>query len=128
MGAEARKGGWKTPMTIEAGQRLVHDSQVEGGRVILDIWTPGSVAGCSRQPHVLNFVVDPFTGAPGRGGPTFDANGDGYFDSADNSKGSIVSFSNSGSRANIRLPGEGGLASPGPYRAARWQATVVQRC
>lgn len=92
-------------MTIEAGQRLVHDPQVEGGRMILDTWTPGSVAGCSRQPHVLNFVVDPFTGTPGRGGPTFDANGDGYFDSADSSKAAIVSFSNSGPRANISIAG-----------------------
>lgn len=73
-------------MTIEAVRWLVYDPQVEGGRVILDTWTPGSAAGCSRQPHVLNFVVDPFAGAPGRGGPTFETNGDGYFDSADNSK------------------------------------------
>ena len=105
-GPEAQKRGWKIRMTIEPGQRLIYDPRFEGGRVIFDTWAPGDAeVNCSRQPYVLTLVVDPFTGAGGRDGPTFDTNSDGHVDSADDPKAVIARFSTSGPRATVQTSG-----------------------
>lgn len=124
-GPEAQKRGWKIRMTIEAGQRLIYDPRFEGGRVIFDTWAPGGTElNCSRQPYVLTLVVDPFTGAGGRDGPTFDTNSDGHVDSADDPKAVIARFSTSGPRATVqtsgsqvRFEGPGSLSGSGDRTA-----------
>lgn len=101
----AQKRGWKIRLTVEAGQRLIYDPQVEGGRVFFDTFVPGASADecATRKPYVLSFVLDPFTGAPGRGGPTFDTNGDESFTSADNATAAATRYSTLGQRAIVRL-------------------------
>jgi type IV pilus assembly protein PilY1 len=105
-GSHARKRGWKIPLTIEMGQRLIHDPHVAGARVIFDTWAPGDVAaGCPGPPHVLSFAVDPFTGGPARGVPTFDTNRNGYIDVADDPTAAVMRFLNSGSPRSVHSSG-----------------------
>lgn len=106
-GADAQKRGWKIRMTIEPGQRLIHDPQIEGGRVFFDTMLPGDtqVACSASSPQGLTFVLDPFTGAPGQGGPTFDTNGDGLFNDADSLTAAATRFASVGQRGLVRHPG-----------------------
>ncbi|VTU33721.1 Tfp pilus assembly protein, tip-associated adhesin PilY1 [Variovorax sp. PBS-H4] len=106
-GATARKRGWMIRMTIASGQRLIYAPQLESGRVIFDTMVPGGVAsGCTAtQPQGYTFVLDPFTGAPGRDGPTFDTNSDGLFTSTDNATAAVAHFSSIGRRPVVYIPG-----------------------
>jgi type IV pilus assembly protein PilY1 len=115
--AAANKRGWMIRMTIAPGQRLIYAPQIESGRAIFDTIVPGGVAtGCTAtQPQGYTFVLDPFTGAPGRDGPTFDTNNDTVFTSADNANAAVAHFSSIGQRRVVRIPGssEGRLEGPG---------------
>lgn len=79
--------GWRMPLTIQPGQRLVFDPQVSSGRAFFETLVPGvAAASCipSNSGVGYNFVIDPLTGAAGLGGATFDTNGDGVINGADN--------------------------------------------
>uniref|UniRef100_UPI0015C32D17 pilus assembly protein n=1 Tax=Variovorax sp. KK3 TaxID=1855728 RepID=UPI0015C32D17 len=97
-GASAKKRGWLIRMSIAKGQRMIDPAQIRSGRVIFDTMVPGGVsADCKvAGPQGYAFVLDPFTGAPGREAPTFDTNGDGLFTSADNATVAIVRVASTG--------------------------------
>lgn len=106
-GNAGKKRGWKIRMSIASGQRLIHAPQGYSGRVIFDTMVPGGIAaGCTAtQPQGYTFVIDPFTGAPGRDGPTFDTSGDGDFTAADNVTAGVTWVSSIGNRGIVRVPG-----------------------
>lgn len=118
-GDAANKRGWMIRMTIAPGQRLIYTPQVESGRVIFDTIVPGGVAtGCTAtQPQGYTFVLDPFTGAPGRDGPTFDTNGDGLFTGLDSATAAVTHFSSIGQRRVVRIPGSSEVRLEGPGTA-----------
>ncbi|MCY1164615.1 MAG: PilC/PilY family type IV pilus protein [Pseudomonadota bacterium] len=80
----ATKRGWRLPMTVQAGERMIYDPQVALGRVFFETIVPGAaVQTCQATSGIgFNFVLDPFSGAAGTG-PTFDTNGDGFIDNND---------------------------------------------
>ena len=96
-------------MSIAKGQRLIYAPKLHSGRVIFDTMVPGGTAtGCAASvPSGYIFVLDPFTGAPGRDGPTFDTNGDGHITAADNATAAVTSYSFSGDKAIVGVPGSG---------------------
>jgi len=108
-GDDAKKRGWKIRMGIAKGQRLIYAPKLHSGRVIFDTMVPGGTAtGCTASvPSGYIFVLDPFTGAPGRDGPTFDTNGDGHITTADNATAAITSYSSVGDKAIVGMPGSG---------------------
>jgi type IV pilus assembly protein PilY1 len=108
-GDDAKKRGWKIRMSIAKGQRLIYEPKLHSGRVIFDTLVPGGTGtGCAATvPSGYIFVLDPFTGAPGSDGPTFDTNGDGYFTAADNANAAVSSNTSSGGDAIVGLPGLG---------------------
>jgi type IV pilus assembly protein PilY1 len=81
----AVKRGWYLPLTIQAGERTVYDPQIAVGRVFFETVVPGAaVTTCAASNGIgYNFVLDPFSGASGSDGPTFDTNGDGIINSND---------------------------------------------
>ncbi|CAN5434821.1 PilC/PilY family type IV pilus protein [soil metagenome] len=81
----ATKRGWYLPLTIQAGERTVYDPQIAVGRVFFETVVPGAaVTTCAASNGIgYNFVLDPFSGASGSDGPTFDTNGDGIINSND---------------------------------------------
>lgn len=115
-GASARKRGWMIRMNIASGQRLIYAPQIDSGRVIFDTMVPGGVAtGCTAtQPQGYTFVLDPFTGAPSRDGPTFDTNGDGLFTGGDSANAAVTHFSSIGQRPVVRIPGSSEVRLEGP--------------
>lgn len=108
-GDDAKKRGWRIRMSIALGQRLIYEPQLHSGRVIFDTMVPGGTAtGCTAtEPRGYLFVLDPFTGAPGRDGPTFDTSGDGYITAADNAAAVIASHGSIGDKAIVGVPGAG---------------------
>lgn len=79
--------GWRLPLTLEAGQRLVYDPQVALGRAFFETLVPGGgVASCTASGFgvAYNFIIDPLTGSAGTDGATFDTSNDGVIDGADN--------------------------------------------
>ncbi|MDO9090977.1 MAG: PilC/PilY family type IV pilus protein [Burkholderiaceae bacterium] len=82
----ATQRGWMLPLTMQSGQRMIYDPQVALNRVFFETVVPGaSVVTCQASSGVgYNFVLDPFSGAAGLDGATFDTNGDGVIDSLDN--------------------------------------------
>jgi type IV pilus assembly protein PilY1 len=102
-GANARKRGWQIHMTIAAGQRSIYTPQFDGGRLIADTMVPASTGnGCSASsPAAYAFVIDPFSGGPGLPGPTFDTNGDGKIDSADDPMAAVSAVSAIGRRTIV---------------------------
>ncbi|MES2412333.1 MAG: PilC/PilY family type IV pilus protein [Pseudomonadota bacterium] len=103
------KMGWRLPLTLQAGQRLVYDLQFVGPALSVETIVPGaSVATCSASSGVSpKFVLDPFTGGP-LGRPVFDTNNDGVIDNKDNAN--VVGFQTSadGQSAIIFKGGTGG--------------------
>ncbi|MBC7436947.1 MAG: hypothetical protein H7332_12875 [Bdellovibrionales bacterium] len=81
----ATKRGWYLPMTIQPGERTVYDPQIAVGRVFFETVVPGGVVTTCVATNGIgyNFVLDPFSGASGLDGPTFDTNGDGIINSSD---------------------------------------------
>jgi type IV pilus assembly protein PilY1 len=78
------KRGWRLPLTMATGQRLVDDPEILVGRVFMQTVSPtAAVASCSASSLLRHGVVlDPFmSGAPT---PTFDTNDDGWINSEDN--------------------------------------------
>ncbi|RST56824.1 pilus assembly protein [Variovorax sp. MHTC-1] len=108
-GDDAKKRGWRIRMNIALGQRLIYEPQLHSGRVIFDTMVPGGTAtGCTAtEPRGYLFVLDPFTGAPGRDGPTFDTSGDGYITAADNAAAVITSHGSIGDKAIVGVPDAG---------------------
>ncbi|MEJ7686272.1 MAG: PilC/PilY family type IV pilus protein [Variovorax sp.] len=107
-GGTANKRGWRLRLTGSAGQRLIYDVRTLRGRAFFDAMTPGGNAGqtCSAtSPQGARFILDPFTGAPGRDGPTFDTNADGLIDSADDSAAGASIDAEAGRRAIAVKPG-----------------------
>jgi type IV pilus assembly protein PilY1 len=83
----ATKRGWRMPLSIQSGQRLIYDPQVALGRAFFETIVPGSaVLSCDASSGTgYSFVLDPLTGAAGTDGPTFDTNGDGVINGSDSS-------------------------------------------
>lgn len=83
----ATRRGWRMPLSIQPGQRLIYDPQVALGRAFFETIVPGgAVLSCEASSGTgYNFVLDPLTGAAGTDGPTFDTNGDGVINGDDSS-------------------------------------------
>jgi type IV pilus assembly protein PilY1 len=79
------KRGWRLPLSIQPGQRLIYDPQVSLGRAFFETVVPGgAVLSCDASSGTgYNFILDPLTGAAGTDGPTFDTNGDGVINAGD---------------------------------------------
>jgi type IV pilus assembly protein PilY1 len=115
-GTSGGKRGWKIRMTIAPGQRMIYPPQIESGRVLFDTIVPGGAAGSCKatQAQGYTLVLDPFTGAPGRDGPTFDTNRDGQFTTADNASAAVMHFSSIGQRKVVRIPNTSRVRLEGP--------------
>ncbi|VTU26718.1 pilus assembly protein [Variovorax sp. PBL-E5] len=119
-GANAQKRGWQVHLTIAAGLRSISAPQVDGGRVIIDTMVPAATGnGCAPASlGSYTFVVDPFSGAPGLPGPTFDTSGDGKLDGADDATAAVTLFSTTGKRTILHYSGSLiGLEGAGTVRS-----------
>jgi type IV pilus assembly protein PilY1 len=87
------KRGWRLPLTIATGQRLIYDPLISTGRVFFETLVPNAPGSCTTSSvGRYGFVLDPFLGGPGANGPTFDTNGDGLFTSADSATAGAVAL------------------------------------
>jgi type IV pilus assembly protein PilY1 len=76
------KRGWRLPLSIAPGQRLVDDPEISIGRVMMQTVTPVNSTSCQNnymRRHA--FVLDPFMNAIVK--PTFDTNADRSFNASD---------------------------------------------
>lgn len=119
--ATARKRGWLIRLTIAAGQRLIYEPQTDAGRVFFDTVAPSaSTDPCGGADALgFTFVLDPFTGGPGKNGSTFDTNADGKFTSADLTNAAVMQLPVAGRRVIVRETGSpvvqsvgGGMPNP----------------
>jgi type IV pilus assembly protein PilY1 len=80
----ASKRGWKLPLDVLPGQRVVYPVQMTGEIVKIDTIAPdGNTASCKASAsNAINFYINPLTGICRTGG-TFDMNGDGIIDQRD---------------------------------------------
>lgn len=146
--ATARKRGWLVRLTIAPGQRQIYEPQAEAGRVFFDTVAPsGATDPCSGGDALgFTFVLDPFTGGPGRDGPTLDTNGDGKFTNTDLANAAVMVLPAAGRRTIVRevgspvvqsvgggTPGAGGSTKPDPrvkvpanVIGRQWQQIVTQ--
>lgn len=96
------KRGWRIPLTIGAGQRLVDAPEMAGGLVFMQTVTPSvALAGCTASNVArYGFLLDPFM--KGIEQPTFDTNADDAFSSADQKTASAVLLTGSGHATVVR--------------------------
>ena len=123
--------GWKLPLTMANGQRLIYDPQLSTGRVFFETMVPSiGAASCTANSITrYGFFLDPFMGGPGGDGPRFDTTGDGSFTSADNSSAGAFQLG-AGGRSGLVSVGNGkvGILSPeGGMRTARGATTDPRR-
>ena len=128
----ATKRGWRFPLTVQAGQRMIYDPQVALGRVFFETIVPGAaVQTCQATNGIgINFVLDPFSGAAGTGGPTFDTNGDGFIDNNDLT--SVIGYQTGadGSDGILIKPGgksQGVTVSPNTSRLFQGDRNSIRR-
>ncbi len=102
----ATNRGWLLPLTIQAGQRMTYDPQMNQGLIFFETIVPGGAAATCENSSGLgyNFVLDPLSGRAQTSGATFDTNADGYIDSADNAGAVIYQTSADGSDAILSRP------------------------
>ncbi|RMJ01856.1 Neisseria PilC protein [Marinobacter litoralis] len=71
-----------SPVNGKEGERVVYQTQLIAGRLIVNTLIPKSSSPCDTSPGGATLIVDPFSGAnPGK--PVLDADGDGSIDSKD---------------------------------------------
>ncbi|BES69985.1 type 4a pilus biogenesis protein PilY1 [Marinobacter nanhaiticus D15-8W] len=78
--------GWymdlESPVKGREGERIVYQTQLIAGRLIVNTLIPKSSSPCDTFPGGATLIVDPFSGAnPGEG--VLDSNGDGKIDNSD---------------------------------------------
>ena len=97
------KRGWRLPLTVGAGQRLVDNPEMAGGMVLMQTITPLiSTASCTASSLTrYGFLLDPFMS--GTNQTTFDTNADGLFTAADNVTAAGVLLIGSGPATMLRL-------------------------
>jgi type IV pilus assembly protein PilY1 len=98
------KRGWRLPLTVGSGQRLVDNPEMAGGMVLMQTVTPSiSQAACTASSLTrYGFLLDPFM--MGSTQPTFDTNADGVFTAADNATAAGVLLIGSGPATILRVP------------------------
>lgn len=98
------KRGWRLPLTVGAGQRLIDNPEMAGGMVLMQTATPLiSTASCTASSIArYGFLLDPFM--MGSDQPTFDTNADGVFTAADNATAVGVLLIGSGPATIMRVP------------------------
>ena len=102
----ATKRGWRLPLTIGSGQRLVDDPEMAGGLVFMQTMTPSAaLAGCTVSNVTrFGFLLDPFMKAIEQ--PTFDTNGDAVFSSGDKKLAAAAMLTGSGPATMVREAGK----------------------
>ncbi|WP_323754716.1 pilus assembly protein [Marinobacter sp.] len=71
-----------SPVEGREGERIVYQTQLIAGRLIVNTLIPKSSSPCDTSPGGATLIVDPFSGA-NPGVPVLDADGDGTIDSKD---------------------------------------------
>jgi type IV pilus assembly protein PilY1 len=116
----ATKRGWRLPLTMATGQRLVDDPEILVGRVFMQTVSPATtVASCSASNLVRHgLVLDPFMS--GVTAPTFDTNNDGLINVNDSATAVAVQLKTNGAVTAVRKAGTNksrllgaGLGGPG---------------
>lgn len=102
----ARDRGWRLPLTIASGQRMVDAPEVIGGLVFMQTMSPNDVVDSCSAASVLRhgFLLDPFMNSITQN--RFDTNGNGLFDAADALTASTVELSGSGPATVVREQGK----------------------
>jgi hypothetical protein len=97
------KRGWRLPLTVGAGQRLVDNPEMAGGMVLMQTITPSiSQAACTASSLTrYGFLLDPFM--RGSDQATFDTNADGVFTAADDVTAAGVFLVGSGPASMLRV-------------------------
>lgn len=98
------KRGWRLPLTVGSGQRLVDNPEMAGGMVLMQTVTPSiSQAACTASSLTrYGFLLDPFM--MGSDQATFDTNADGVFTATDNVTAAGVLLIGSGPATIMRVP------------------------
>ena len=94
--------GWRLPLTIALGQRLVDKPEMAGGLVFMQTVIPSAVlAGCTASSVArYGFLLDPFMKAIEQ--PAFDTDADNVFTTADKKTASAVLLTGSGPATMVR--------------------------
>lgn len=102
----ASKRGWRLPLTIGSGQRLVDDPEMAGGLVFMQTMTPSAaLAGCTVSSVTrFGFLLDPFMKAIEQA--TFDTNGDAVFSADDKLLAVATMLTGSGPATMVREAGK----------------------
>ncbi|QBM18061.1 type IV pilus biogenesis factor PilY1 [Marinobacter sp. JH2] len=78
--------GWymdlESPANGKEGERIVYQTQLIAGRLVVNTLIPKSSSPCDTSPAGATLIVDPFSGANPEE-PVLDADGDGSIDSKD---------------------------------------------
>ncbi|MDV2080898.1 pilus assembly protein [Marinobacter xestospongiae] len=100
--------GWfmdlESPVNGKEGERIVYQTQLIAGRLIVNTLIPKSSSPCETFPAGATLIVDPFSGGnPGEG--VVDANGDGKIDDGDSTTlgGKLTHYN--GQRHSIGMAG-----------------------
>jgi type IV pilus assembly protein PilY1 len=134
----ASKRGWRLPLTLASGQRLVDEPEISVGRVFMQTVSPAAaVASCSASSLVRHgLALDPFMNAISS--PTFDTTGDNLIDTADNMFAVAVRLNSNGPASVVRKygtskslllgAGSGGLEFQGGSSSSKryWRQIVNQ--
>ncbi|QJC56709.1 Type IV pilus biogenesis factor PilY1 [Polaromonas vacuolata] len=110
----ATKRGWRLPLSIAPGQRLVDDPEVSIGRVMMQTVTPVNSISCQNnymRRHA--FVLDPFMNAIVK--PTFDTNADHFINATDSLTAVSIELNINGPATVVHMLGtsESGLVGSG---------------
>ena len=99
------KKGWRLPLNLISGQRLVDDPEISVGRVFMQTVSPTSaMASCAASNLIRHAIVlDPFMGAIN--GPTFDTNADGLINTSDSMTSVSLQLNVNGPSSVVRKSG-----------------------
>lgn len=100
------KRGWRLPLTIGSGQRLVDDAEMAGGLVFMQTMTPSIAQAACTASNVTRYglLLDPFMKDIEQ--PSFDTNADNIFTSSDKKLASAVLLTGSGPATMVRESGK----------------------
>lgn len=99
------KRGWRLPLNLASGQRLIEDPEVSVGRVFMQTVSPVStVTSCSGSNLIRHGIaLDPFMNALEK--PTFDTDGNGTIDSGDALLAVALQLNSNGPSSLVRKAG-----------------------
>lgn len=99
------KRGWRLPLTLTTGQRLVDDPEISVGRVFMQTVAPSTaLASCAASSLIRHGIaLDPFMNAIQS--PTFDTNGDGLINTTDTLLSVAVQLNANGPSTVVRRSG-----------------------